>query len=211
VVLSMRLLIAAQVRLYRDGLAHAFSCDGRHEVVGAAATSPEALELVIRLEPDVVLLDSTLPRVSLLVREVTSRSGKVVVLGVEEDKEEILPLVEDGASGYVTRDGSLADLFSTVEGACRGEFACSPRVVAGMMARLAAMARVRPTVDAPRPLTTRERQIASLIDQGLSNRDIAARLQIRLPTVKNHVHNILDKLEVHRRGEAVARLRARSL
>ncbi|CAN5747981.1 N/A [soil metagenome] len=208
----MRVLIAARVRLYRDGLAQAFSRDDRFEVIGCVSTCQEALALARSLSPEVVLVEHGMPQMGLLVGQLAERGtgARVVVLGVEEVNEEILPLVEAGIAGYVTREGSIADLFANVESAARGETIASPRVVAGIMERLVTLTRERRSIQEPGSLTSRERQIADLIDQGLSNRDIARRLDIEVPTVKNHVHNILEKLHVHRRGEAVARLRAAS-
>jgi two-component system, NarL family, nitrate/nitrite response regulator NarL len=208
----MRIFIAAPVRLYRDGLAEVFGRDERFEVCGGAATRSETLALVHDGDFDVVLVDADLPRAGTLVREVAQRPSdpKVVVLGVEEVKEEILPLVEAGIAGYVTREGSIADLFASVECAVRGETVASPRIVATLMERVARLTREQRSSQEPGILTTRERQIVDLIEEGLSNRDIARRLYIELPTVKNHVHNILEKLHVHRRGEAVARLRVAS-
>lgn len=209
----MRVVIAAPVRLYRDGLAEAFERDPRFEVTGSAATSDETLDVLDAEYPDVVLVDADLPGAGGLIRQVAQRRSntKVVVLGVTEVKEEILPLVEAGIAGYVTREGSLGDLFASIECAARGETIASPRMVAGIMERLVALTRERRSIQEPGALTSREREVAGLIDQGLSNRDIARRLDIELPTVKNHVHNILEKLHVHRRGEAVARLRTASL
>ena len=208
----MRIFIAAPVRLYRDGLAEVFGRDARFEVCGSAATRLETFARVHEGEFDVVLVDADLPGAGVLVRELAHRPShpRVVVLGVEEVKEEILPLVEAGIAGYVTREGSIADLFASVECAVRGESVASPRMVATLMERVADLTRERRSSAEPGILTTRERQIASLIEEGLSNRDIAHRLNIELPTVKNHVHNILEKLHVHRRGEAVARLRTAS-
>jgi len=208
---KMRILIAAPVRLYRDGLAETFARNG-FEVCGSAATKSATLTLVRNGNFDIVLVDADLPGAGALVREIAQRPSdpKVVVLGVEEAKEEILPLVEAGITGYVTREGSIADLFTSVECAVRGESVASPHMVATLMERVASLTRERRSNHEPGILTTRERQIASLIEEGLSNRDIARRLDIELPTVKNHVHNILEKLHVHRRGEAVARLRTAS-
>ncbi len=208
--LAIRIFVAAPVRLYRDGLAETFRTAARFEVCGSAATASETLAHVREEEFDIVLVDSYLPGAGALVREIAQRRSdtKVVVLGVEEAEEEILPLVEAGIAGYVTREGSLADLKASVECAVRRESVASPRIVATLMQRVASLTLERTSASEPGPLTTRERQIASLIEEGLSNRDIARRLDIGLPTVKNHVHNILEKLHVHRRGEAVARLRS---
>ena len=207
----MRILIAAQIRLYREGLAEAFGRVDGYDVVGSASTSSDVLAMAVDLAPDVVLLDLGLPQLEVLVRELADRSRKVVVLGVNEAGEAILPLIEVGISGYIPREGSIADMFAVVDGAARGESVVSPRVAAGMMERLATLTRERRMIQGPSALTSREREIASLIDEGLSNRDIAQRLHIELPTVKNHVHNILEKLQVHRRGEAAAHLRAVSI
>lgn len=207
----MRVLVAGQVRLYREGLAQAFGRVDGYDVVATASTAAEVVQLAEHLLPDVVLLDLGLPQLGPLVRELADRSRNVVVLGVNEADDAILPLIEDGIAGYVTRDGSIADMFAAVDSAARGESVVSPRVVAGMMRRLASLTRERRSIQGPATLTSREREIASLIDEGLSNRDIALRLHIELPTVKNHVHNILEKLKVHRRGEAAARIRAVSI
>jgi DNA-binding NarL/FixJ family response regulator len=209
---KMRIFIAAPVRLYRDGLAEVFGRDARFEVWGSAATRLETLAFVHGGDFDIVLVDADLPGAGALVREVAQRpcDPKVGVLGVEEAREEILPLVEAGITGYVTREGSIADLFASVECAVRGESVASPRMVATLMKQVASLTRERRSSQEAGILTTRERQIAGLIEEGLSNRDIARRLEIELPTVKNHVHNILEKLHVHRRGEAAARLRTAS-
>ena len=204
----MRVLIAGQVRLYREALTRALMTGDGHEVVGTAATAADALVLAIDLAPDVVVLDVGLPQIGALARELSDRSRNVIVVGINEADEVIMPLIEEGISGYVTRDGSIADLLAALHGAVAGESVVSPRVVSGMMRRLATLQRERRSIRGPALLTSREREIATLIDEGLSNRDIAHHLRIELPTVKNHVHNILEKLQVHRRGEAVARLRA---
>jgi len=207
----MRVLVAGQVRLYREGLAQAFGRVDGYDVVATASTAAEVVQLAEHLLPDVILLDLGLPQLGPLVRELADRSCNVVVLGVNEADDAILLLIEEGIAGYVTRDGSIADMFAVVDSAARGESVVSPRVVAGMMRRLATLTRERRSIQGPATLTSREREIALLIDEGLSNRDIALRLHIELPTVKNHVHNILEKLKVHRRGEAAARIRAVSI
>lgn len=207
----MRVLIAGQVRLYREGLAQALRRVDGYDVVATASTAAEVLQTAMHLAPDVVLLDLGLPQLGPLVRELADHSRSVVVLGVNEADDLILPLIEEGIAGYVTRDGSIAEMLAVVERAARGESVVSPQVVAGMMRRLATLTRERRSVQGPATLTSREREIALLIDEGLSNRDIALRLHIELPTVKNHVHNILEKLKVHRRGEAAARIRAVSI
>jgi DNA-binding NarL/FixJ family response regulator len=149
--------------------------------------------------PDALVLPDAIAGASLPV--------KVVAFSVAETEDEICECAEAGIAGYVARDGSKEDLIAAVEYAVRGEVICSPRAAACLFRRLAA--HVRTTRQRPREaaLTSREQDIIALIDKGLSNKEIARQLKISLPTVKNHVHNILEKLQVRRRGAAAALLR----
>jgi DNA-binding NarL/FixJ family response regulator len=135
---------------------------------------------------------------------------RVVVLGLPAGDQALLDCAEAGAAGYVSRDASLADLKAALQSAVLGELRCTPRDAAALLRRVALLAAQR---SGPAPtgaaLTQREVEIAGLIDGGLSNKEIARRLGIEVSTVKNHVHNILEKLQVHRRGEAVSQLRPR--
>jgi DNA-binding NarL/FixJ family response regulator len=132
-----------------------------------------------------------------------------VTLGVDDGDDDVLAWAEAGVSGYVARDASFEDLVETVRAVARGELRCSPRLAATLLRRVTALAG-----DAPHSatrLTQREREISSLLEAGLSNKEIAGRLYIELPTVKNHVHNILRKVGASRRGEAAALLRRDAL
>jgi DNA-binding NarL/FixJ family response regulator len=208
---SIQLLIATEVRLYREGLAHGLA---RHEglsIVGAAANGDETIAAAQRLQPAVVLLDMSMARSTVLVGEIVNVSPgtKVVAFAVAGDESDVIAYAEAGVSGYVPRDGSITDLVAAVEGAANGEALCSPRVAARAFRRLAALSAAAPRAeDSPR-LTAREQEVVALIDEGLSNKQIARRLYITLATVKNHVHNVLEKLHVERRGEAAAVLRSR--
>jgi DNA-binding NarL/FixJ family response regulator len=209
----IRVLVVAGVRFYRDGIAAALSADPRFDVVGGAADVPEAAAVFASLAPDVILLDLAGADGPAHVRALLARAptARVVALGVREAEDDVLPLVEAGVAGYVTRDGSVDDLLAAVESVAAGETICSPRMTATLLRRVALLARDR-RPEGPNPerdLTSRERQIVALIDEGLSNKEIATRLRIELATVKNHVHNILEKLRVHRRGEAAAAVRDR--
>jgi DNA-binding NarL/FixJ family response regulator len=132
---------------------------------------------------------------------------KVVAFSVAETDDEICECAEAGIAGYVARNGSKEDLIAAIENAVRGEVVCSPRAAASLFRRLAAHVRTKRQRPPEAALTSREQDIIALIDRGLSNKEIARQLQIRLPTVKNHVHNILEKLQVRRRGAAAALLR----
>jgi two-component system nitrate/nitrite response regulator NarL len=211
----IRVLVVAGVRFYRDGIAAALSADPRFGVVGGAADVPEAATAFASLAPDVVLLDLAGADGPGHVRALLARApaARIVALGVQEAEDDVLPLAEAGVAGYVTRDGSVDDLLATVESVAAGETICSPRITATLLRRVALLARDRHAQESnpERDLTSRERQIVALIDEGLSNKEIATRLRIELATVKNHVHNILEKLRVHRRGEAAAAVRGRPL
>jgi DNA-binding NarL/FixJ family response regulator len=205
------LFLISGVRLYGEGLRQAL--ERRFTVAGVAADAPAALREIRALPaaPAIVLLDITVPAGLHAARTLRAATGaKVVAFGVHEHDEDVIEWIEAGAAGFVSRDASLAELEAVLEAVARGETPCSPRLVTALVRRVADAARER----APAPeerrvgsLTRRERQIVRLIDEGLSNKEIAARLQIELPTVKNHVHHALEKLEVSRRSEAAAVLR----
>ena len=119
----------------------------------------------------------------------------------------MIACAEAGASGYVPRDGTVDDLETVVESVARGEIECSPRIAASLLRRVGALAAELRGPSPNSSLTAREQEVAELLDQGLTNKEIAQQLSIAVPTVKNHVHRILDKLHVHRRTEAAARLK----
>ena len=205
-----RVLVVGEIRLYRDGLADMLRAEPAIEVVATAAGADEAVRAMRELAPDVVLLDMAIPDNMWLVRALVEAvpGTRVVALAVPEIEREVLACAEAGVAGYVTRDGSIEDVVAAVESAARGEVVVSPRMAATLFQRVATLALERSPVNIESRLTTRELEILDLIDQGLSNKEIARRLTIELSTVKNHVHNILDKLNVTRRAEAAARARA---
>jgi two-component system nitrate/nitrite response regulator NarL len=134
----------------------------------------------------------------------------LVALGVPEQEESVIRCAEAGIAAFVTRESSLPELVRVLQSALRGETLCSPSMARALLGRLATLAAEREPKPATAVLTVREVEILGLIDEGLSNKQIAARLVIELPTVKNHVHNILGKLDVRRRGDAAKQLRART-
>jgi two-component system, NarL family, nitrate/nitrite response regulator NarL len=183
--------------------------EARIDLAGAAADVSRTITDCSRLRPDVVLLDGAgedgVEAIEALVAAIPE--VRVVALGVSESERDIIACAEAGVAGLVSRDASLPDLVATIERVEAGETLCSPRIAAILLRRLAALAAQR-NDDPAAQLTVREQEILGLIDEGLSNKQIARRLYIELPTVKNHVHNILEKLHVHRRYEAAARMRA---
>jgi two-component system, NarL family, nitrate/nitrite response regulator NarL len=207
--LRTRVFIISTTRIYREGLSHVLAAESAVEVIGTASDVDKAAAQLITMRPDVTLFDLTDEAGLDGVRRLAHREGqKVVVLGVTDDVEQILSCAEAGIAGYVTRNESLAHLVSTVCAAARGEFTCPPQVAGGLLRRLGTLGgqAVRPPTQPS--LTGREQEVVRLIGLGLSNKEIAKRLGIQLATVKNHVHNILDKAGVRRRADAALTLRA---
>jgi DNA-binding NarL/FixJ family response regulator len=205
-----RLVVVASVRLYREGMVT--NLERRHglSVVGAAAGRAEALDLVSATKPAVVVLDMATECSLELVRVIknTVPEVKIIAVAVEENDAEIIACAEAGVDGYLRCEGSMDDLTSTITSVTRDELLCSPRVAATLFRRVGALAS---SVGAPRlnsALTSRESEVLSLIRGGLSNKEIAVRLHIEVATVKNHVHNLLEKLHVTSRVEAAVQLGA---
>jgi len=205
---AVRVLVIAQVRLYRDGLAQVLDRDPRVTVVASAKTTTQALRLVAANSPDVVVLDPGDDADGALQAIVEALpDARVLVVGVRDDEADVIALVEQGAAAFVTRDESLERFVAAVISVSRGEALCSPRMTGALLRRVAALRRGPSSPGLDARLTGRELEVARLLDQGLSNKQIANVLCIELTTVKNHVHNVLGKLEVHRRSEVPARLR----
>jgi two-component system nitrate/nitrite response regulator NarL len=196
-------LICAATSLYGQSLAEALRARLKTSVV--AASPMETLERVRSAGPALLLLDGStasargfLPTVSLIAPHTST-----IVFGLSDDAADLLSWAGVGAAGFVADDAMLAELWTAIGAVARKEVYCSPRLVARLIAGLAART---PHADNS-ALTRRELEILALIDVGATNKDIAGRLHIELATVKNHVHNILQKLQVRRRGEAAARVR----
>jgi DNA-binding NarL/FixJ family response regulator len=204
--------VLVAVRLYRDGIADALRRDARFRLVGGSGALDDArIQLaLLAVPPDVVLVDLGLPEGAGAARSI--RAGwpgvGIVALAVREADEEILEWAEAGAAGLVTREATLAQVLDAVAAAARHEVVTTPAVAGALLRRVASLAGERRVSTGP-ALTARERQIVGLIGDGLSNKEIASTLRIEVPTVKNHVHNILEKLRVDRRAEAVTAARAR--
>ena len=202
--------IVCHVRMYREGLAAALAHDDRFEVALTAATAADAVDGIRTRQPDLALVDTATVDIGAAVQELRGAAPAlpVVAIAVPETDERVVHCAEAGVAAIVTREGGLAELLDTLESVQRGELLCTPRVAASLLRRVGVLAADRPPPGAAEALTTRERQVVRLIDDGLSNKEIARTLSIELATVKNHVHHILGKLQVRRRAEAAAWARA---
>ena len=202
----IRVLVAVEVRLYREGLTNLLSQEPGLRVVGIVETCGSVIERSKALRPDVVLLDCSLNRGATMIRELLAISPelRVIALGLADSDPEVLSCAQAGMSGYVTREGTREQLVASIRGAVSGEFICSAHVAAMLLKRVASGAPSQ--LRSSEPLTRREHQVIDLVSQNLSNKAIATRLNIELSTVKNHVHHILEKLHVNHRGQVVSRL-----
>ncbi|HJR35588.1 MAG TPA: response regulator transcription factor [Gemmatimonadales bacterium] len=202
------LIIVSGVRLYRDGLAAVLSRVPLLCLQGTADQPADALALLDRCEPDLALVDMAtgdcLDTIAALRR--VRPNLRIVAVAIEETESEVLQCAEAGVSGFVSCAATADDLIQTVLGVAQGELRCSPRAAAMVFSRLAA-GMTQPAAPRASALTSREREVAVLLHQGLSNKQIGEQLHIGVATVKNHLHHIFDKLAVGTRGEAVARLR----
>lgn len=206
----VRVLILSAVRLYRDGLASVLPGEGCLHIAGTAANDMEALAVIASQPVDVVLFDVGSPNAMDMLRELRrgAPGPKIVALALGDGEQDVIAYVEEGIAGYVCIDGSLNDLRDAVQSAVRDEMLCSPRIAGAMMRRLSTVASDRLAVRHNTPheaLTGREYEVARLVTRGMSNKEIARELGIELATVKNHVHRILGKLGLRRRGEIAAR------
>jgi DNA-binding NarL/FixJ family response regulator len=204
--LPIRVLIVGAIPLYRQGAQLALTREGC-DVVGQAATGADALELAIRLRPDVVVMDAQLPDASGLqtIRRLSdvSPNGRVIVLAGRPDEDSVIAGLAAGAHGYLTRRASFDQLAEAVQATHVGEVLISPEIGAKLARRLRRS--LGPGLDAESldtVLSEREIEVLRLLSQGLDNAAIARLLTVSPATVKNHVSHILAKLGLRNRVQA---------
>jgi two-component system nitrate/nitrite response regulator NarL len=203
----IRVMVIARSTLHREGIQRVLDTHPRLDVVGTAALTHDALVIVRRQRPDVALLELAGPRDVVVARYVAEHSAPTKIVGLSESISEdtLIAALESGLVAVVGPDAGLHELVVTFDAVQRGEFPCSPRTAAMLQRRLHYLARGRAQLIQAR-LTARERDIMILVDEGLSNGEIAKRLFVEVSTVKNHLHNIFEKLDVHTRAEALSLL-----
>ena len=199
-------IIVSEVSLYREGLKLALGTNHLFSEVSAVSNTDAALKHVAATRPQIILVDLAMSDSLTTVRALRMQvpDAVIVVLTVPDVAAEILACAEAGASAYVTREASVSDLIATIKGAVVGKVRCSTPVADALFQRLSSLAVLRGGPGRFPSLSQREREILRLVAQGLSNKQIAQSLAIETSTVKNHVHSILDKLNVRRRSEAAA-------
>jgi DNA-binding NarL/FixJ family response regulator len=203
----LRILIADDHTLFRDSLRSLLTSRG-FEVVGDAREGGEAVEIARRLQPDIVLMDLSMPGLDGLsaTRLISAEMPqvKVVVLTASDDDANLFEAIKSGAQGYLLKNLESRDFFALLEGVGRGEPALTPLLASKLLQEFARPPRPAAESHDPDALTDREREVLELLVRGVtSNRKLAKDLGVSENTVKFHVRNILDKLHLHNRAQVV--------
>jgi len=211
----IRILLVDDQTMFREGLRVILSVQPDVEVVGEAANGEEALHLALKLKPQVILMDLRMPVMDGVeaTRRLHTRlpESRVIMLTTFDDDEAVFEGLRAGASGYLLKDAPSEKLLEAIRAAARGESFLQPSVAAKVVAEFARLSELAPrrAQSLPDPLTERELEVLGVVASGASNKEIAEQLFIAEGTVKNHLTNILNKLDARDRAQAV--LKAKEL
>ncbi|HZD52736.1 MAG TPA: response regulator transcription factor [Woeseiaceae bacterium] len=201
----IRILVADDHRIVREGIVRILRDSPNYEVVGEAADGIAAVDQAARLQPDIVVIDLSMPRLSGLdaVRRINGNQPnvRILVLTVHEDEEYIVPIVKAGASGYLVKDSASSELIAAIERLAHDETSFGPQA-----ARVLAEQYQRPSKVAADPygsLTDREREVFHLVVEGKTSREIAVIMGIADKTANNHRSNMMNKLGLHNTADIV--------
>jgi DNA-binding NarL/FixJ family response regulator len=204
----IRVVVVDDQELFRRGLIMLVAAEEDIEVVGEASDGDEAAELAASTVPDVVLMDVRMPKRSGIeacrtIKQVAP-SAKIIMLTVSDEEGDLYDAIKNGASGYLLKDASIDQVAQAIRVVADGQSLISPSMAAKLLEEFKTISSVgsKPDVIMPK-LTDRELEVLNLVARGLNNREIARDLYISENTVKNHVRNILEKLQLHSRMEAV--------
>jgi DNA-binding NarL/FixJ family response regulator len=209
---AIRIVLVSEIQLYREGLSVRLATEPGLDLIASLDTLPEGLEAWDRWSADLVLFNvsQTAAHLSALAQVVASMPGTRFVALDVADLDEAMAWVEIGVVGFLEQRDSFDDLRAVIDSAMHDELRCSPRMAAALLQRVRALSRGRWTGNLGL-LTSRELEILRLVGEGLTNTEIASQMSLRLPTVKNHVHHVLQKLQVPNREAAANVARAASL
>ncbi len=206
---AIRVLVVDDHALFRRGLQMVLEQEPDIEVVGEAGDGPQAVQRAVEMAPDIVLMDVRMPKGSGIeacraIKEAVP-SAKIIMLTISDEEADLYEAIKAGATGYLLKEISIEEVASAVRAVQNGQSLISPSMASKLLTEFATMVKrgdEREQVPTPR-LTDREMEVLRLVARGLNNRDIAKSLFISENTVKNHVRNILEKLQLHSRMEAV--------
>ncbi len=203
----IRVAVVDDQELFRRGMTMLLGIEDGIEVVGEASNGAEGVELVISTAPDVVLLDVRMPKQSGIEACVAIKAAvpatKIIMLTVSDEEADLYEAVKSGASGYLLKDSSIEEVAQGIRVVADGQSLISPSMAAKLIDEFKTMSKPDRDTGPALKLTERELEVLRLVAKGLSNRDVASQLAISENTVKNHVRNILEKLQLHSRMEAV--------
>ena len=205
----LRVMVVDDHALFRRGLEMVLGNEPDLELVGEASDGQEAIEKAQETMPDVVLMDVRMPKRSGIeataqIKELLPHV-KILMLTISDEEADLYDAIKAGASGYLLKEIPIEEVSDAIRSVWAGQSRISPSMASKLLTEFAAISKAteeRPQMPAPR-LTEREMEVLKLVAQGLNNRDIAKKLYISENTVKNHVRNILEKLHLHSRMEAV--------
>ncbi|HEY7400807.1 MAG TPA: response regulator transcription factor [Actinomycetota bacterium] len=206
---KLRVMVVDDHALFRRGLEMVLQQEPDLDLVGEASDGAEAVERVPELMPDVVLMDVRMPRRSGIeaagqIKELLPHV-KILMLTISDEEADLYDAIKAGASGYLLKEIPIEEVADAIRSVWQGQSRISPSMASKLLTEFANMSKGtedRPQMPAPR-LTDREMEVLKLVAQGMNNRDIAKELFISENTVKNHIRNILEKLHLHSRMEAV--------
>jgi NarL family two-component system response regulator LiaR len=199
---KIRILIADDHAIVREGLRALFATEPDLELVAEASDGVEAVDKVRAMQPDMILLDMMMPRkdglgaISEIIKE--NPKARILVLTSFAEDEKVFPAIKAGALGYLLKDSSPQELLQAIQNVYRGEASLHPTIARKLMRELSQPPSLPPTTD---PLTEREVEVLRLVAQGLSNDDIAEKLVVSERTVRTHVSHILDKVHLANRTQ----------
>jgi DNA-binding NarL/FixJ family response regulator len=206
----IRVLVVDDHALFRRGLQMVLGAEDDIEVVGEASDGTEALKVAAETTPDIVLMDVRMPRrggidATMAIKDAVP-STKIIMLTISDEEGDLFDAIKAGAMGYLLKEISIEEVASAVRAVFTGQSLISPSMASKLLNEFATMVRKdddrQQQVPTPR-LTDREMEVLKLVAKGMNNRDIAKKLFISENTVKNHIRNILEKLQLHSRMEAV--------
>ena len=210
---SIRAFLLIENRLLREALVRLFRKRSDLDVVGQASPTDETPLDTIESQCNVLVGDSFLP--GRFLASSTAKGGmrdtcRIILVGMEPDEEQFIASVRSGVTGYLLQDASASDVVGAVRAVFRGEAVCPPQLCSALFRFVAQMSTEMPLPDSPpKPdLTLRQQQLVTLVAKGLTNKEIASRLNLSEFTVRNHIHNILKQVDASSRSEAVETIRA---